>query len=104
MANTTLKDNKGNPLYPQTTIEQVVGLQDTIDNVNEKIDAAISSYTHNQSSASDVWTINHNLNKYPSVSVVDSAGSQVICEVRYIDANNLECKFVGALSGVAYLN
>ena len=97
MANTTLKDNKGNPLYPQTTIEQVIGLQ-------EKIDEIASSYIHTQHSAADIWTINHNLNKYPSVSVVDSAGSQVICEVRYIDANNLECKFVGALSGVAYLN
>ena len=62
------------------------------------------TYIHNQSTASAEWTINHNLNKYPSVTVVDSAGT--ICEgtVTYIDANTIVCNFNGAFSGTAYLN
>lgn len=62
------------------------------------------TYIHNQSTASAEWTINHNLNKYPSVTVVDSAGT--ICEgtVTYIDTNTIVCNFNGAFSGTAYLN
>ena len=62
------------------------------------------TYIHNQSTASAEWTINHNLNKYPSVTVVDSAGT--ICDgtVTYIDANTIVCNFNGAFSGTAYLN
>ena len=62
------------------------------------------TYIHNQSTASAEWTINHNLNKYPSVTVVDSAGT--ICEgtVTYIDTNTIVCDFNGAFSGTAYLN
>lgn len=59
---------------------------------------------HDQSTASDTWTINHNMGKYPSVSVVDSAGT--VCEgtVTYIDSNTVVCHFNGAFSGTAYLN
>lgn len=62
------------------------------------------THIYNQSTASDEWTINHNLNKYPSVTVVDSAGT--ICEgtVTYIDTNTIVCDFNGAFSGTAYLN
>lgn len=62
------------------------------------------TYVHNQTQASSEWTIHHNLNKHPSVSVVDSAGSVVVGDVQYIDDNNLVCRFTGAFSGKAYLN
>lgn len=57
-----------------------------------------------QSIASDVWEIKHDLNKYPSVTVVDSADSVVIGDVTYIDENNVRLTFSGAFSGKAYLN
>lgn len=57
-----------------------------------------------QSIASDVWEIKHDLNKYPSVTVVDSADSIVIGDVAYIDENNVRLTFSGAFSGKAYLN
>lgn len=62
------------------------------------------TYVHDQMTASDTWTINHNMGKYPSVSVVDSAGT--VCEgaVTYIDNNTVVCHFNGAFSGFAYLN
>ncbi len=57
-----------------------------------------------QAIASDVWEIKHDLNKYPSVTVVDSADSVVIGDVAYIDENNVRLTFSGAFSGKAYLN
>lgn len=62
------------------------------------------THTHNQSPASDLWVINHNLSKYPSVDVFDSAGDQVEGDVRHIDENSLRITFTAPFSGVAYLN
>ena len=39
------------------------------------------AYEYTQSTASDTWIINHNLNKYPSITVVDSGGNQVYVDV-----------------------
>lgn len=61
-------------------------------------------YIHEQGSAESVWTINHNMNCYPSVTVVDSAKSTVIGHVQYIDTNNLTITFTAAFKGIAYLN
>lgn len=63
-----------------------------------------STYVHEQTTPSDVWTITHNLNKYPSIVVLDSGGSEVIGDSRYIDSNTVELKFSGGFSGTAYLS
>jgi hypothetical protein len=67
------------------------------------------TYTHNQSSTSDTWTITHNLNRFPSVTVVDSADTIVYGTVVYNSANQLTITFFQAgsalaFSGKAYLN
>ena len=62
------------------------------------------SHVHDQGVAAATWTIAHTLNKFPSVSVVDSAGNVVIPSVQYLDANTIEVTFAGATSGKAYLN
>lgn len=51
-----------------------------------------------------LWAVAHNLNKFPSVSVVDSSGSVVVGEVAYIDNNNLTITFSASFSGKAYIN
>jgi hypothetical protein len=61
-------------------------------------------YVYNQAVASQTWNVNHNLNKYPSVTVVDSAGTMVIGEVNYVDKDNLIIKFSAGFSGTVYLN
>ena len=43
------------------------------------------AYEYTQSTASDTWIINHNLNKYPSITVVDSGGNQVYGDVKYLN-------------------
>ena len=62
------------------------------------------TFIYNQATSSDVWEIEHNLDKYPSVTVVDSGGTVVIGEIVYIDKNNIRITFTSAFSGKAYLN
>lgn len=64
----------------------------------------IKHYVHNQIAANNVWEINHNLGKFPSVSIVDSAGTVVIGDVSHIDINNLTISFASGFAGTAYLN
>lgn len=65
---------------------------------------ADKNYVHNQITTSATWSITHNLNKYPSVSVVDSGKNWVIGDVQYINENQLTVTFNAAFSGKAYLN
>ena len=62
------------------------------------------TYIYEHPAVSDTWTITHNLDKYPSVTVVDSAGTVVIGDVQYTDENTLVVTFAAAFSGTAYLN
>lgn len=62
---------------------------------------AVQTYMHNQISASTIWTVNHNLNKYPHVAIIDSAGSVVHGDVDHIDMDTLEIIFTTAFSGKA---
>lgn len=61
-------------------------------------------YTHYQASASDTWIIVHNLGKYPSVTVTDSAGNPAVGSTTYLDLNSLRITFSSALAGEAFLN
>lgn len=65
---------------------------------------ADKAFEFTQASAEATWTIQHNLGKYPSVTVVDSANTVVIGEVQYVDLNNITITFSAAFSGKAYLN
>ena len=63
-----------------------------------------NTFVFNQAVAATVWTITHNLGKFPSVTVVDSAGSAVQGAVDYTNENELTICFSAAFSGKAYLN
>lgn len=52
---------------------------------------------------SSEWVITHTLGGFPSVTVVDSAGTQVIGEVKYDSTTQITVKFTAAFSGYAYL-
>ena len=62
------------------------------------------NYVHNQSQALDTWLITHNLNKYPSVTVIDSAGSTVEGTITYISNEEIKIEFSSPFSGKAILN
>lgn len=93
----------------------VVAIDVTADNENRTItltyrdslsiqDTYKFSHIHNQTVSSSTWNITHNLNKYPSVSIVDSSNEEVIGEVEHINANSLTVKFSAPFSGKAFLN
>ena len=64
----------------------------------------VNGYVHEQGVASAVWTVQHNLDKYPSVTVVDSAENEIVAEVEYIDKNTVQIRMIGASKGRAYLS
>ena len=62
------------------------------------------TFVYTQNTPSGVWAIQHNLNKFPSVSVVNINNILMYGEVTYIDTNNLTVTFSGGFSGKAYMN
>jgi hypothetical protein len=64
----------------------------------------LRSYVHDQGVPSLVWSINHNLNKYPSAAAIDTASTVVVGQVEYVDLNNLKITFNSSFSGEAYIN
>ena len=63
-----------------------------------------TTYVHTQSVTSSTWDIEHNLERFPSVEVVDSAGSVVVGGIQYVDENNITITFSAPFTGKAYLN
>ena len=63
-----------------------------------------ANYTHTQAVPSADWTITHNLARFPSVTVIDSAGSTVVGDVEYLSNNQIAIHFTAAFGGSAYLN
>jgi hypothetical protein len=61
-------------------------------------------YVHDQQQSSASWVVNHNLNKFASVNVVDTANSEIIADVTYNSANQLTITFSTPISGKAYIN
>lgn len=62
------------------------------------------AYIHNQLTSSSTWIIDHNLGKYPSVTIVDSSNSEVVGEVFFDSTNRVTLTFSAAFSGKAYIN
>ena len=66
--------------------------------------AGDKNFVFNQAVASATWTVQHNLNKFPSCTMVLGTGQQGYGDVTFIDENNLTITFAGAESGKAYIN
>lgn len=80
---------------------ETIGLVDRTELASGIADA---SYIHYQVATATEWIVNHNLGKFPSVTVIDSGGSVVVGNVIYIDENNLKIQFNYEFSGKASLN
>ena len=63
-----------------------------------------STFIHHQSIPATQWEISHGLNKYPTVTTVDSAGQVVVGDVFYLDTGNVKIIFASGFSGKSYLN
>lgn len=62
------------------------------------------TYTFNQATPSVTWSITHDLQRHPSVTIVDSSGNHIMGETFYQDNNNIILTFSAPFAGVAYLN
>lgn len=60
-------------------------------------------YVHNQTSASNQWTISHNLGFFPNVTVLDNQNRIIEADTVYLNTNSVRIVMNVALSGVAYL-
>jgi len=60
-------------------------------------------FVFSQGLPSSSWNVDHTLDGFPSVTVVDSAGTVVIGDVIYNSRSNLTINFSAAFSGKAYL-
>jgi len=62
------------------------------------------SYTFEQSSSTAVWTIDHNLDRFPHVTVVNPSGNVVYGDIVYSNSNQIVITFTAPFAGKAYLN
>ncbi len=62
------------------------------------------NFVFTQAVPSATWNVQHNLNKFPSVTSVNNNNIKMFGEVTYIDKNNLTISFSAGFSGKAYVN
>ena len=67
-------------------------------------DATDKTFEYTQVSPSVTWNIQHNLNKFPSITVIDTLDTVVVGQYEYIDNNNVTLTFSAGFAGKAYLN
>ena len=68
------------------------------------VDNVPSTFEFTQGQPATTWNIQHDLNKFPSVSVINNNNVVINGEVTYIDKNNVQINFSAGFSGKAYLN
>ena len=62
------------------------------------------TFIFNQNTVATTWNIQHNLGKFPSITVIDTGDTVVAGEYTYIDNNNVQLNFSAGFAGKAYLN
>ena len=65
---------------------------------------ADKDFVFTQAVPSATWSIQHDMDKFPSVSVVNNNNVLMYGNITYIDKNNLTINFSAGFSGKAYLN
>lgn len=66
--------------------------------------AGDSNFVWKQEAPLAKWTILHKLKKNPSVTVQDSANSEIEGDIEYVSLEELKLTFSAPFSGTAYLN
>ena len=62
------------------------------------------NFVYTQAAASSTWVVTHNLNKYCSVAVVDTAGTTIYGGIEYDSLNQVTITFSAPFSGQAFCN
>lgn len=61
------------------------------------------NFIHDQALPSGTWIINHGLNRFPQVTVTDSAGTVVEGSISYDSSNTITITFSAAFAGRALI-
>jgi hypothetical protein len=61
-------------------------------------------YVHTQDVAASTWIVDHNLDAYPSITVVDSFGDKVHADVQYLSNTRIVVFHSSPFEGKAYLS
>lgn len=95
----------GKTLATDITIEKsdIPDLQSDLDS-KQNIGTNYDDREFSQAFSSDSVVVVHNFGKYPSVTVIDSAGDEVIGDVVHNSANQLTITFSASLTGTVYCN
>jgi hypothetical protein len=72
--------------------------------VGDLAQIADKNYIHAQNSALVLWTVTHNLGKYPSVRIKDATGHSMVGDIIDISTNELTIEFTEPQTGVAIIN
>ena len=94
----------GEYVHPETHPASMVEETEDKQFISTSDKLKLSGFVHEQILPSKVWIVEHTLDKYPSVSVVDSGNNLVIGSVEYLSKNKLKISFSFEFSGKAYLN
>jgi len=70
----------------------------------DEVEGFDSHFEFIQGVPATTWDITHNLDKFPSISVVDTADTTVIGSYEYITKNRVILNFSDAFAGRAFLN
>jgi len=62
------------------------------------------NYVFTQTTPSDTWTVNHNLDKRCSVQVVDDTYKEIIADITWVSNNTVTVEFNTATTGYVYCN
>ena len=87
-----------------TTTKSVAIEQPAVNVSISRVGTSDAHFVFAQEQNAEEWAIEHNMNKNPSVTIVDSGENVVFAEIEYLDLNNLIIRFNGGNSGKAYLN
>lgn len=87
-------------------INDIPNLTTAINNLQQQINESSKTYVHNQVIPSNEWIINHGLNCFPQITIIDSAGNVVLCDIIYLEdnLNRVIAKPEGSFSGKAICN
>lgn len=97
----------GDELYthPEThSASMITETEDRVFLTSKEKELVLSSFIHDQIASSSRWVVEHDLDKYPSVTIVDTAGTVIVGQINYISKSEIELFFTSAFSGKAYLN
>ena len=96
-----------------TTIESAVKISNLESSVKvtglpgvkgDKGDPGGTHYTHTQASPATTWTINHNLNKYPSITLLTIGSVEFTADIVYPNKNQAILTIAVATAGIAECN